>query len=205
MAGRFGPAKRGRVLTLGLARRPQRPELAERLGQGPFGLRNRDLEVDLARRQRLSQRPTLDRQVRFGRRALVGQPHPVAIDRLEIAGELRGPQLEVRQQGPRRVMRLAPFPLGLRPLRELRSDSRGGFLRRLQRGHRPIGFGPLAIAPNPRLGRPAGCLVPARVRREDECVGKLLAGGQPSRLLLGLGREAAGLGSELGENVLDPG
>ncbi len=102
-------------------------------------------------------------------------------------------------------MGLAALPLGLRPLGQLGRDSGGCLLGRLQRGHRSIGLGSLAVPPDSRLGRPARGLVPAGVGREDQRVGKLLAGGQSGRLLLGLGREPPGLRPELGEDVLDPG
>ena len=205
MTRRFGPTKRGRVLALGLARCPQRSQLPQRLAQGALSLGDRDFEIDLSRRQGLSQRPTLERQVQFGRHTLVAQPRPVAIDRLEVAGQSRRPKLEVRQGRPRRVMRLAALPFRLRPLGQLGGDSGGGFFGGLQRGHRPIGLSALAVPPDSGLGCPARCLIPAGVRGEDQRVGELFAGGQSGGLLLGLGREPAGLRPEFGEDVLDPG
>ena len=188
-----------------LARRPQGPELAQCIGQGAFGLGDRRVEVELPRRQWLGQCTTLDRKVRLGRRPLLDEPGPIPIDRLEVAGEPCRPKLEVGEQRPRRVVRFAALALGLGPLGQLGCHAGGGFLGCLERGHRPIRLGPVAIPPDSRLRRAAGGFVPSAVGGDDEGVGELLAGRQPGCLLLGLGGEPAGLRPQLGEDVLDPG
>ena len=59
---------------MGALRRPQRAELTERVRQGSLGLGERRLQVDVALGRGRGERATLQLRVRFGARALVGEP-----------------------------------------------------------------------------------------------------------------------------------
>ena len=71
LAGGRRPTQRRQLLAVGLARRPQGPELGEGVGQLAFGLAEGRLQIEVARRDRRGQRAPSGRQLGLGRGTLV--------------------------------------------------------------------------------------------------------------------------------------
>ena len=180
-------------------------QLRQRLGERPFRVRERRVELGIAARHGSREEPALQLEVALGRRPLVGEARSVASDRLDLAARRAARTCSADSAGAGAVVGLASLSLGPGPRSELRRQPAGCLLGRPQRRQRLVGVARSALSRTARVRGPARGLVPAGVSREEQRGRELLAGGQPRRLLLGLGRQPPGLRPELGEDVLDPG
>ena len=199
------PPDRGQLVTPGAARRPERTELCQRLGQRPVRISERGLQLQVPLRDGLGKDPALSREVRLRRGSLVADPPAVPGCRLDLA---RGPglaQAEDRDVAAGGLVGGSTLPLQLGPCSHRRRDVPDGQFGRLERLERTVRLRPEGLAPGVRRGRPTGRLVPPPVRGGDERGGELFTGGEPCRLLLGELPETAGLRAQLGEDVLDSG
>ena len=201
----LGSTQRGRLLTPCPGRGSQRRQLAVRLGQEPFGLGNRRVQVVVAWRDRDREAAPLDREGRVGGLALSPESRPVTTDRLEVAGQARLAEPELGDEAARGLVGSQVLAFRGRARAHLGRDRRRRLFRGLEVGHRPVRLGPLSRNPSRGACGHSGRLVPTHVGRSEERRRQLLPGREPRGLLLGLGGEPAGLGSKLGEDVLDPG
>ena len=203
LAGRRCPAESRQLLTLGLARRPQRLELGDRVRQLALGRPELGFEVQVTRRDRRGQRPPPCGQFGLCRRSLIDEAAPIALECGQLRRQSRVPELGRRRCRSRVVMGLASLAPDRRAGPKLLGQRRRSRLSGRQLGHRAIdrGLGAGSI----RLGdrQATGRLVPAGMHGQEERRGQLLRGRLARRLLLGLGRQPASLRSELAEDVLD--
>ena len=199
------PADGRQVGVAGSRRGLQRRELGERVGQGPLGVGEGCLGLEVAAGNGLGEAPALHRQVGLGGGPLAGDPLPIPADRSALRGQLAGLQLGRGQRGAGLVRASPQRRRGGRALTERRRDGARRGLGRRELGERGVDLGPGVGEAIAGSADPAGSLVPAGMRRDEEGRGELVAGARARRLLLGLRGEATGLRPELGEDVLDPG
>ena len=192
--GLDAPQRRQR-LALGLLRGADRAQLFERLGQRPLRLRDRPRQGEIPRRHRARHFTPLHGEIGLGRRQLPLEPGPVAQDAAGVAGGPGVAQLEVGQQAPGRLVRGQAIGLGLGPRRQLAGDGRGQSLGVAQRRQRRVGLAPACAQLPLRLLRTKRRLNPARTGLGDDRAAVFASRRLPRGLLLGLGRQASGLGT----------
>ena len=204
LARRTRSTKGGRLLAPCLAGHPQRAQLGQSVCKGALRVADRGVKLEIARRDGLGESPTLNGEACLGRRPFVAEAGPVATGRLEVATETGLAKSKLGQRRPCGIVGLAASTLGLGSFAQLGSDRGGRVLGGLRCRHRPVGLASFVVSARAGLGRPAGCVVPPNVGRQDERLGQIVAGRQPRRLLLGLGSKPTSLWPQLREDVLDP-
>ena len=191
------------------ARAAQRPELGQRVGQLAFGLAERRLEVEVARRaraRRSARRPAASSASAAARSS--SEPAPVALERLELRGEPRlaraGPP-SAAARAASCASRRSRSSAARAPSSAASADAAASAAVSVR--HRPIAPAP-ARRVRSRLGgrQPRGApRASGRASRARSALASSSRGRLAGRLLLGLGGQPARLRPELAEDVLDAG
>ena len=203
-SSRLGASHRCQLVTLRLSDGSQPTDFLERLGQPALCLRDGRLETGVGSGQRQGGLAATQGEVGLGSGAFGLEALPVAPDRGQVRSEARLAEPELGVRRSRDLVGLAPQPFGFCPGSKGRRQGRCGCLGLGQLSRRPVC---VRAGPGQPLGRgpvSGRRLVPAAVGRSDEGRSQLVTGRGTGDLLLGLGGQAAGLRSQLGQDVVDP-